>query len=110
VLNFALNWEKYLQMTNIINQLRITAIVLLFFALFNLVVIYRQIDSMSSDGRIVNYAGIVRGKTQRVIKLEISQQNTDNIISELDQVIKALINGDTKLNISKITTKIFRAK
>jgi methyl-accepting chemotaxis protein len=65
---------------------------------------------MSSDGRIVNYAGIVRGKTQRVIKLEISQQNTDNIISELDQVIKALINGDTKLNISKITTKIFRAK
>ncbi|MEW6492068.1 MAG: methyl-accepting chemotaxis protein [Cyanobacteriota bacterium] len=93
----------------IINQLRITVFVLLLFAVFNLVTIYRQIDSMTSDGRIVNYAGIVRGNTQRLIKLEILEQNTDSIVSLLDQVIKGLTKGDESLNLVRIEDRAFQS-
>lgn len=97
-------------MNNIINQLRITIVVLLLFAIFNLVTIYRQIDSLTSDGRIVNYAGIVRGNTQRLMKLEILEQNTDSIVSLLDKVIQGLIKGDKELNLVRIEDPDFQAK
>ncbi len=95
-------------MNSIINQLRFTITLLLFFALFNLVIIYQQIDSMTSDGRIVNYAGIVRGQTQKLMKLEISQQNNDSIIADLDQIIQGLINGDKKLNLKRENDQEFQ--
>ncbi|HEY9608204.1 methyl-accepting chemotaxis protein [Allocoleopsis sp.] len=94
----------------IINQLRITVFVLLGFAIFNLVTIYHQIDGMTSDGRIVNYAGIIRGNTQRLIKLELLEQNTDNIVSLLDKVIQGLRKGDSSLNLVRIEDADFQSK
>jgi methyl-accepting chemotaxis protein len=94
----------------IINQLRITVVVLLLFAIFNLVTIYRQIDSMTSDGRIVNYAGIVRGNTQRVVKLTVFEQNTDNIVSLLDKIIQGLTKGDQELNLIRVDNQDFQSK
>jgi methyl-accepting chemotaxis protein len=94
----------------IINQLRITVLVLFLFAVFNLVTIYRQIDSMTSNGRIVNYAGIVRGNTQRLMKLEILDQNTESIVSRLDKVTQGLIKGDNELELVRIEDKDFQGK
>ncbi|MBE9125617.1 MULTISPECIES: methyl-accepting chemotaxis protein [unclassified Coleofasciculus] len=96
-------------MNNVINQLRLAIIMLAVFAIFNLVAIYRQIDSMSSDSRIVNYAGIVRGKTQRLMKLELSSQDTGSIISELDQIIKGLIDGDEELKLVNVRDRDFQS-
>ena len=93
----------------IINQLRITVLVLLLFAIFNLVTIYRQIDSLTSDGRIVNYAGIVRGNTQRLTKLTLLEQNTDSIVSLIDKVIQGLIKGDKELDLVRVEDKNFQA-
>jgi methyl-accepting chemotaxis protein len=94
----------------IINQLRITLFVLFLVASFNLVTIYRQIDSMTNDGRVVNYAGIVRGNTQRLIKLTILEQNTDSIVSLLDKIIKGLTKGDTELNLVRVEDQDFQEK
>jgi methyl-accepting chemotaxis protein len=93
----------------IINQLRITVFVLLLFAIFNLVTIYRQIDSMTSDGRIVNYAGIVRGNSQRLVKLTIFEQNTDSIVSLLDKIIPGLTKGDQELNLIRLDNQAFQS-
>ncbi|HEY9603244.1 MAG TPA: methyl-accepting chemotaxis protein [Allocoleopsis sp.] len=93
----------------IINQLRITVFVLLLFAIFNLVTIYRQIDSMSSDGRIVNYAGIVRGNTQRLMKLTILEQNTDDVVSLLDKVVQGLIKGNEELDLVRVEDRDFQS-
>jgi len=102
--------DKLMSQFRIINQLRITVFVLFLFALFNLVTIYHQIDSMTSDGRIVNYAGIVRGNTQRLIKLELLEQNTDSIVSLLDNVIQGLRKGDANLNLVRIEDSDFQSK
>jgi methyl-accepting chemotaxis protein len=102
--------NKVINQFRIINQLRITVLVLLLFALFNLVTIYRQIDSMTIDGRIVNYAGIVRGNSQRLIKLTLLEQNTDSIVSKLDDIIQGLIKGDKELNLFKVENPDFQTK
>lgn len=43
--------------------------------------------------RLVNYVGIVRGATQRLIKLELMDQPSDPLIEYLDSILKELITG-----------------
>ncbi|MEM8804796.1 MAG: methyl-accepting chemotaxis protein [Cyanobacteria bacterium P01_G01_bin.38] len=63
---------------SVTTQLRITLGVLSLFTIFSILGIYRQIGSTTNDARIVNYAGIVRGKTQRLIKLAFTQPVIDD--------------------------------
>ena len=102
--------NQIVNQVRIINQLRFTVLVLLLFAIFNLVTIYRQIDSMTSDSRIVNYAGIVRGNSQRLIKLELLEQNTDSIVSRLDKIIQGLLKGDKDLDLIRVDSQDFQSK
>ncbi|MEO1399748.1 MAG: methyl-accepting chemotaxis protein [Cyanobacteria bacterium J06635_1] len=62
---------------SVTTQLRITLGVLSIFTIFSVLGIYRQIGSTTNDARIVNYAGIVRGKTQRLTKLAFTQPVMD---------------------------------
>jgi len=36
--------------------------------------VFVQLSPMSADGRVVNYAGIVRGGTLRLVKLELADE------------------------------------
>ena len=56
---------------------------------------------MMNDGRIINYTGIVRGMTQRAIKLELAGDfsQADKLIAELDQIINGLKDGNRNLNL-----------
>ena len=62
------------------------------------------------DGSVVNKSGIVRGATQRLVKLETNGQPSDQIIQTLDQLINGLINGDQDLNLPKATDPDYLAK
>ena len=42
------------------------------------------------DARIVNYSGIVRGATQKLVKEEMSGQQDDALLLRLDQIIDNL--------------------
>ncbi|HEY9652637.1 MAG TPA: methyl-accepting chemotaxis protein, partial [Coleofasciculaceae cyanobacterium] len=55
------------------------------------------------------YAGIVRGNTQRLMKLEILEQNTDSIVSLLDKVIQGLIKGDKELKLIRVEDQDFQS-
>ena len=61
------------------------------------------------DGIVVNQSGIVRGATQRLVKLETNGQPDDALIQKLDQLINSLINGDKELNLPKATDATFLA-
>lgn len=62
------------------------------------------------DGSVVNKSGIVRGATQRLIKLETNGQPNDQLIQTLDQLLNGLINGDKDLNLPKATDPVYLAK
>ena len=44
-----------------------------------------QINALQGTARVINYAGIIRGATQREVKLEVVGQPNDQLIVYLDK-------------------------
>jgi diguanylate cyclase (GGDEF) domain len=53
-----------------------------------------SIQQMQGNARVVNYVGIVRGATQRLVKNELQGHPNDTLISRLDSIISELITGE----------------
>ena len=67
---------------SIVGQLRLIVVVLVVFAGFNLANLMHQTRGASSDGRVVNKTGVVRGKTQRLMKLVFLQGRPEPVVAE----------------------------
>ncbi|ABX40991.1 methyl-accepting chemotaxis protein [Lachnoclostridium phytofermentans] len=92
---------------NIRNTLRTIVVLLLVFSVTSTVVVFYQIDKMQLDGTVINSSGVVRGATQRLIKLEMAKKPDDGLINKLDGIINGLIEGDTGLGLPKATDAAF---
>lgn len=62
------------------------------------------------DARIVNYSGIVRGATQKLVKEEINGQKDDELILELDNIINNLQTGKGNFNLHRNNSKDYQKK
>lgn len=49
-----------------------------------------QINQLQGTARVINYAGLVRGATQREVKLEITGTANDELIEYLDDILSGL--------------------
>lgn len=81
-----------------------TILIILFFCIMLLV------SQIQGTARIVNYAGLVRGKTQRIIKLEDAGQPHDEMIDSVSSYIKGLRYGSEELNLVRLEDKAFQSK
>lgn len=54
------------------------------------VIMMIQINIMQGTARVINYTGLVRGATQRLIKLELTQNPSDELIGYLDDILTDL--------------------
>ena len=88
-------------------SLKIMVVVLFAFSLLSTVTLFMQLGGMSDDGRVVNYAGIVRGATQRLVKLELAGKPLDELRGNLDKIIKGLTQGDADLQLPKASDSQF---
>lgn len=61
--------------------------------LFGCITLHTVIQSQDFS-RLVNYVGIVRGATQRLVKLEVKDQPSDSLIEYLDDILNELSSGD----------------
>ena len=52
------------------------------------------ITRMQSNGRLINYVGIVRGATQRLVKLELMGQPSGDTLQYLDDILRELNGGE----------------
>ncbi|PSB58173.1 type IV pili methyl-accepting chemotaxis transducer N-terminal domain-containing protein [Chamaesiphon polymorphus] len=89
-------------------QLRSAAIGILVVGSSSLVSVY--LNSQGNDSKVVNYAGIVRGGTQRLIKLELAQRPNDLLIEKQDKLVNGLINGDRVLGLPAATDPEFKTQ
>lgn len=55
--------------------------------------------SLQGNARVINYTGIVRGATQRLIKQELNHDPDDELIADLDRILQGLIHGDEEENL-----------
>ena len=68
------------------------------------------VSDIQGTARIVNYTGLVRGETQRIIKLEVTGEQDDAMIQEVKSFIDGLRNGNTKLNLVYLNDRNFQNK
>ncbi len=81
-----------------------TILIILFFCIMLLV------SQIQGTARVVNYAGLVRGKTQRIIKLENAGQPHDEMIESVSSYIKGLRYGSDELNLVRLEDAAFQVK
>ena len=81
-----------------------TVLIVLFFCIMSLV------GKIQGTARVVNYAGLVRGMTQRIVKLEISGQPQDGMLADIDAFIDGLRFGSDELNLVRLNNDAFQSK
>ena len=96
--------KKLTRILRIFMMLLTCILIALFFGIMILV------SDMQGTARVVNYAGLVRGKTQQIIKLENAQKPQDEMIREVDAYIDGLRYGSDELNLVRLDDKAFQDK
>lgn len=100
--------KKHSKKTSYITRVcMITLTIILIILFFCIMLLVSQIQGTA---RIVNYAGLVRGKTQRIIKLEDARQPHDEMIESVSSYIKGLRYGSKELNLVRLDDKAFQSK
>lgn len=83
----------------------------LIFALVILVIFMMiQINRLQGTARVINYAGLVRGATQREVKLEITGSQNDELIKYLDDILSGLKYQDGNYDLVKLQDKEYQDK
>ena len=82
-------------------QLNATAIGIAAITLINMVVVFVESGKEVKIARVVNYSGIVRGATQRIVKLELEDQPNPQLITRINKIIEGLIGGDEEIGLPR---------
>lgn len=77
---------------------RITVLLSLALIIFGIYSIY-SIYNLQGNARIINYTGVVRGATQRLVKQEVSNVPNNGLIWKLDGILEELQTGEGENNL-----------
>ena len=75
-------------------QKRIIPLLLAAALLICALVSIHSIHGLQGNARVINYAGVVRGATQRLVKQELKGQPNDVLIARLDGILTELATGE----------------
>lgn len=78
------------------------------FGILSTVLIVSMLMTSHSDSRIVNYAGIVRGGSQRIAAIHMMGEPVDDYVAQLEKTMDALIDGDEELQIKPFKKKEYQ--
>lgn len=81
------------------------AVALLISGLLSIVSIHR----LQGNARVINYTGVVRGATQRLIKQELSGQPNEALIQRLDGILDELATGQGENGLVRLRDDDFQA-
>ena len=68
------------------------------------------IGKLQGTARVINYTGLVRGATQREVKLEITGNPNDELIDYLDGILEDLKYEDGDYNLVKLDDNDYEKK
>ncbi|HLP09241.1 MAG TPA: methyl-accepting chemotaxis protein [Opitutaceae bacterium] len=90
-------------------KLRMVALALFLLIALGTGAIFLMVDRMTADGRVVNHAGIVRGASQRLVKLELAARPGDALVAKIDRLIAGLLAGNEELALPAASDPAFRS-
>jgi EAL domain-containing protein (putative c-di-GMP-specific phosphodiesterase class I) len=88
--NKALRFEKYLLVLIVVALIACTLVMI------------SDIKRLQGTARVVNYAGIVRGATQRLVKLEMNGFTNQVLEDRINNIIFGLKNGSETFNLVRL--------
>jgi diguanylate cyclase (GGDEF)-like protein len=97
-------------MRNLLSKIRVIGVPII----LCLALIFTSIESILSNSnlqgnaRVINYTGIVRGATQRLVKMELNHHPNDELITKLDKILLGLSKGSDELNLIKLNDNHFQ--
>ena len=68
------------------------------------------VSGIQGTARVVNYAGLVRGGTQRMVKMEIAGEPQDKLIETIQSYIDGLRKGSKELDFVRLNDREFQDK
>lgn len=83
----------------------IITIALIFSSLFSLFCLH----NLQGNAKVINYAGIVRGATQRLVKEELNHHPNDALITRLDGIISELLTGEGEHGLIRMDSSSFQS-
>ena len=69
-----------------------------------------EIGNLKGTARVINYAGLVRGDTQRAVKLEITGTRNDELIAYLDDILSDLTSGEGHYELVKLKDAAYQER
>lgn len=91
-----------------ISRVLMTALTILLIFLF--LDIMSLVADIQGTARVVNYAGLVRGTTQRIVKMEDAGLAQDKMIQSVDSYIDGLRYGSDDLDLVRLDDEAYQAK
>lgn len=85
-------------------QKKIIPIILTLALLFSSILSLFSIYSLQGNARVINFTGVVRGASQRLVKQELNGQANDALIGKLDNIIKELITGEGEDGLIRLSS------
>ena len=82
--------------------------ILIFVLIFLVIFMMVQIQNLHGTAHVVNYAGLVRGATQREVKLEITGTADDMQIEYLDKILSGLKYEDGNYNLVSLKDSAYQ--
>lgn len=89
-------------------QKRIIPIILVVALLFSGLLSVLSIHGLQGNARIINYTGVVRGATQKLIKQELNNQPNDALMIKLDGILSELATGKGENGLSRLKDDDFQ--
>ena len=99
--------QSYKKSKNIIGIIQSCLILLLIVLIIFIMV---NISRLQGTARVINYAGLVRGATQREVKLEITGNQNDELIKYLDDILDDLKYKDGQYNLVNLRDNEYNDK
>ena len=99
--------QSYKKSKNIIGIIQSCLILLLIVLIIFIMV---NISRLQGTARVINYAGLVRGATQREVKLEITGNPDDELIKYLDDILNDLKYQDGQYNLVNLRDNEYNDK
>lgn len=67
-----------------------------------------SIHALQGNARVINYTGVVRGATQRLVKQELSGRPNDALAAQLDGILDELATGEGENGLDRLDDGAFQ--
>lgn len=66
------------------------------------------IHNLQGNAKVINYAGVVRGATQRLIKQELNHSPNDALIGQIEGILEELQTGHGEHGLTRLDSEEFQ--